>query len=159
MDYYNLNVAGFLALPDRDANYWALLAQWQEEQDKLNAAKNREMHLRTMLVEVTFGANREEGSTTHIFVAPGSNVNPKNAAKLTVKQPYGRTLDPAAVTPALAALTASVGQAVADQVIRFKPDLSVSAYKALTAEQQLLIAPALTTKPGSPQLEFKPQVD
>jgi hypothetical protein len=39
-------------------------------------------------------------------------------------------------------------------LVKYKPELSVSAYKKLSPEAMIILAPAITSKPGTPQLKF-----
>ena len=134
------------ALPDYNTAYYELLGDWRAAQGALAEAKDTELTLRNLLCAVTF-IEPTEGSNVHYF---GDS---KKAAKLTMTHVINRKLDAAAIGTCLDTLRATIG-ARADEVVRFKPDLAVGEYKKLTGEQQMILAPAMTTSVGTPQLKF-----
>lgn len=144
--YLAMGVDEFRAMADYNANYYTLLGEWRAETIKLAEAKEAEMHYRRLLCDLTF-IDPQEGSNVHCF---GTS---KKAAKLTMTRVVARKVDPDAIAACIETLRATIG-ANADEIVRWKPELAVTAYKALTGEQQALLAPALTTSDGSPQLKF-----
>lgn len=145
--YLAMDANEFRKQSDYNGHYWTLLGIWRAEKIKLDEVKANEMYYRKLLTDLTF-PDPTEGSNTHTF---GSG---RKAAKLVLKHTINRTVDADAISGCLETLRKTIG-ADADDVIRFKPELAITAYKALTAEQKALLAPAVTAKPGSPQLEFK----
>lgn len=135
-------------MASRDAKelYYETLDAWRQDVITLASIKEREMRLRLLLVNLTF-TDPTEGTNTHLF---GDN---RKAAKLTMTQPISRKVDPAAIKQCLDELRKTRGDAV-DELIRWKPDLAVTEYKALTPEEQAILAPAITSAPGTPQLKF-----
>lgn len=145
-DYLAMSLEEFQALPDYQAHYWELHRRWLEEKATLEKSKANELGYRMLLGRATF-TDPQEGSTTHLFG------NHKKAAKLVLKQPVNRRVDPNAIKQCIEDLRAVLG-ADADAVVRWKPELAITNYKKLTAEQQLLLAPAVTTSMGTFQLEY-----
>ena len=144
--YLTMGIDEFRAQSDYNTHYWNLVGEWRAAKIKLEEAKEAELHYRLLLGQATF-AEPKEGSNVHFF---GDN---KKAAKLTLKQPINRKVDEAAIAHCLTSLRETIG-AGADAVIRWKPELAITNYKALTDAQQLILAPAVTATPGTPQLEW-----
>lgn len=147
--YLAMGIDEFKALPDYNTHYFTLLGLWRAAQDNLSTAKEEEMHYRMLLARVTFGDDPKEGTTSHVFGDPKD----KKAAKLTISAKINRSIDEAAIGHVLATLRETIGP-VADTVVRYKPELSITAWRELTDTQKEILAPAITAKPGTPSLKF-----
>jgi hypothetical protein len=145
-DFTQMTSGQMRALPDYNTQYYVLLGEWRADVAALAKLKADEMAKRLLLTTLTF-PSPVEGTQHHVFG------NAKTAAKLTLGHVISRTVDPAAIGACIAALRETIG-AGADAVVKYKPELAIKEYKALTAEQQAVLAPAITSKPGSPQLKF-----
>jgi hypothetical protein len=71
------------------------------------------------------------------------------------KRPVNYKVDPNTVDAALDELSqlGNEGSFVADRVIKWSPELSLTEYKNLTAEQKAIVDKVITTTPGLPTLE------
>lgn len=146
-DFMTMSVEQFHAQPDATAQYWVLLGLWRAAKEKLAEVKDEELTYRNLLGAVTF-LNPEPGTNTHVF---GEG---KKAARITLKLPVNRKVDPAAIQACIATLRETIG-ARADTVVRWKPDLALTEYNTLTEDQKLILAPAIITFRGQIQLDFK----
>ena len=144
--YLAMGVNEFRAMADYNDNYYTLLGEWRAKAIELSEAKDAEMHLRRLLCDLTF-VDPTEGSNVHFFG------NSKKASKLTMTHVIGRKVDPDAIGACLDVLRETIGP-VADELVRWKPELATGEYKKLTDVQQQTLAPAITATPGSPQLKF-----
>lgn len=141
-----MSAADVRAMPNFDAEYYILLGEWRVKASALGTLKDDEMTLRKLLCDLTFTAPKE-GSNVHAFGAG------KKVPKWTMTHVITRKVDPDAINACLEVLRTTIGPA-ADETVRWKPELAIKAYKALTGEQQALLAPAITTAEGSPQLKY-----
>jgi hypothetical protein len=144
--YLAMGLDEFRQQPGYGNHYWALLGEWRAAKLQLEEVKDAELHYRRLLVGATFDAPTE-GANVHLFGAD------KKAAKLTMTHVINRSVDPAAIGQCLAELRKTIGD-TADTVVAFKPSLVIGAYKKLTDAQQAILAPAVTSAPGTPQLKF-----
>jgi hypothetical protein len=117
-----------------------LLAEWYKAQKDLAFLKAREAQLRSIIFKNKF-PNPVEGTNTVIKATHviNRNVDIGSLDALRAAQQQEGYNGP---------------KVNLDEVIRWKPELSVTAYKALTAEEQMFVDQALIVKPGSPQLEI-----
>lgn len=122
---------------------------WIKIKDDLARIQALEMQYRLALIDSGFfDRSKTEGS---------ESIKLPDGSRLSVSKPinYSVAKDKPTVNAAVAALFA-VNPGAAAAVIDWKPELSVSAYKALTPDERLLIAPIISSKPGTPQLERTP---
>lgn len=129
------------ALPTNEVSQSDLVT-WNEMQEQLSALKSAEMLLRMKIFKGMF-LDPHEGTNT-IPLAGGW--------VLKAVYPITRTPDVALLT-AMAAELRTAGIPL-DDVIRAKPELSVTHYKLLTEERRHLMDQVLQIKPGSPQLQI-----
>jgi hypothetical protein len=126
-----------------------LLAEWYKAQKDLAFLKAREAQLRSIIFKNKF-PNPVEGTNT-VALDDGTS------AVIKATHVINRNVDIGSLD-ALRAAQQQEGyngpKVNLDEVIRWKPELSVTAYKALTAEEQMFVDQALIVKPGSPQLEI-----
>lgn len=120
-------------------NYFKVLGQWQDTKAELESLKRKEAQLRKLLFQGAF-PNPVEGVNT-ITLVDGTII--KGTHKIS------RNIDEAALPSVLEQMP----EAVRDNLVAYKPSLSVSAYRKLTAEERKTFDQALIIKPGTPTLE------
>lgn len=89
------------------------------------------------------------------FPDPKENTNTLELAagwKLKAVHKLDRKIDEATLSVVLEEL-AKMGVNV-DLLIKYKPELELAAYRTMTAENLVVFNQAITTKPGSPQMEL-----
>lgn len=125
------------------------LVAWMQASDELAAAKAREMKLRQELLAAAF-PETEPGTRNIELGASGYTLT--SVLRLSYR------LDEVKTRAALEKLraTGEVGAHIADRLVRWKPDLSISEHKKLTPKQAALFRTALTITPSQPTLEVKP---
>lgn len=132
-----------------------LLVSWQEAKEALEKAKEAEMFLRKKVVDFAFDPNKQSGT---------ENVDLGNGYKLKAvkKLNYGfiknaeNKLDKAAIDKALAKIEkdGAVGELIAERLVKWTPDLSLSEYKLLSEKHKTIIDSVIVTSEGSPTLEI-----
>ena len=120
-------------------NYFKVLGQWQDTKAELESLKRKEAQLRKLLFQGAF-PNPVEGINT-ITLVDGTII--KGTHKIT------RNIDEAALPSVLEQMP----EAVRDNLVAYKPSLSVAVYRKLTAEERKTFDQALIIKPGTPTLE------
>lgn len=120
-------------------NYFKVLGQWQDTKAELESLKRKEAQLREILFQGAF-PNPVEGVNT-ITLVDGTII--KGTHKIT------RNIDEAA----LSSILEQMPEAVRDNLVAYKPSLSVAVYRKLTAEERKTFDQALIIKPGTPTLE------
>ena len=121
---------------------------WLQAKDELAAAEARELELRKLILEKAFPDI--EAGTNNLALSAGWLLK-------AVQRLYHK-LDPKLTPPALKKLEAEgeVGQLLAGRLIKWKPDLVVTEYKALSGKQRGYFVKALTISPGQASLELVP---
>jgi hypothetical protein len=132
-----------------------LIAQWQLARSNLAVALAAELKLRNALVTSQF-PNAEEGANT---------VDLANGWKLTATIKYNYNLDNKRIDDAIdrMELLGERGKLIAERLVKYKAELSISEYRKLTDENagdteakiNAIINDVLTIKPGTPSLELK----
>ncbi len=121
------------------------VAAWYEANEALKKAKAAEMLLRLRVFGAFFPAPVEGTNTVTL---PAVNGVP---FALKAKYPINRKVDPAlleVMKEAFAQHNISV-----DKLIKYTPELVLSEYRTLTAEETSLFDRVLDIKPGTPALE------
>jgi hypothetical protein len=120
----------------------AELTLWFEVKAQLDRVKAQELELRNRIAKSHFPAPVEGTNTANLT----------DGWVLKMKYPLNRKLDEPQF---LAMREALIEQGVrTDELVVYKPDLSVSAYRTLTAEQMHFFDQCLTITPGTPSLEI-----
>lgn len=114
---------------------------WQKLHDAMQKAKRVEAAARLALCKLVVPTPVEGANSTPL---PDGRI-----FAMTHKLNY--KLD----AEALPAVEKQLGKKLAKDLIRRKPELGVSAYRLLSAEQQLILSAALTVTPGMPDLEIR----
>lgn len=117
------------------------LVEWYQLKQQLAEVKEREMELRKKIFASFFPEPIE-----------GTNKSPlSDGYVLKATHSIDRKVDDATFQNIKAELL-NRGIAV-DSVVKYKPELSISAYRLLTEEQVKFFDQCLIIKPGSPQLD------
>ena len=134
-----------------------LLMYWQDAQAGLAAAKESELKARTAAVD--FMRDPAKAGTTE-------NVDLGNGYKATMKTPIrygfvkaadGVKVNKVAIEKALQKIEkdGEVGELIAERLIKWTPDLSLTEYKLLSPKHKGIIDEVLVTSEGTPTLEIK----
>lgn len=133
-----------------------LLQEWLNAKNAMDAAKNLEMELRKQVVAAfPFPAGAKEG--THRI-----DLNAGYQLKVVLKQNYNLDNKNGATDKALAAweeagktdVEKALRSAIADRLVKWKPELSITEYRLLDAAALAALQPVLTITDGSPALEL-----
>jgi len=127
-----------------------ILQEWLDTKKLLDVAKDAEMKAREAVVAAfPFDASKEEGT---------QNIDLANGWKLKVVKKLNYKLDNTedATDKALDKLEkmGPEGMFIAERLVKWKPELSVSEYRKLSASFKAVIDTVLTTSPGAPTLEL-----
>lgn len=125
----------------------ALLLRWQNAKNALELAKETELELRNEIVAGVFDPTKEEGTETFEL---GNGYKIKAVKKLN----YTLNNEDDAVDRALTKIEklGAEGKFIADRLVKWKPDLSISEYRQLGDKYKKHIDEVLTVKPGTPSL-------
>lgn len=127
------------------------VAAWFEAKEALNKAKAREILLRMELFKGFFPTPRE-GTNTKIL-EDGTGIAKGLAGwQLKATHVINRSVDEGALTT-LTPMFREKNIPV-DTIFKVKRELSVAAYRELTAEELQLVDQALTIKDGTPGMEL-----
>jgi hypothetical protein len=132
-----------------------LLIAWQNSKVALEQAKELEMQLRKQVVDFAFDPNKQSGTER---VQLGNGYEAKAVKKLNygfVKNSDGK-LDKAAIDKALSKIEKDgpAGELVAERLVKWTPDLSLSEYKLLSEKHKAIIDSVIVTTEGAPTLEI-----
>lgn len=127
-----------------------LILAWKEKQAALIKAGLEEISFRNQLLALCFPGGKE--GTENLDLGKGW------VLKGVFKQNYSLDKDDEKVDKALTRLEkcGENGKFVAERVVKWKSELSVSEWRKLTPEQQACLTEVLTIKPGQPSLELVP---
>ncbi len=124
------------------------LAEWYRVQEQLSKLKSAEALMRSRIFKFFF-KNPKEGTNK----VP---LNDGTGAEIKATHVINRSVD----IGSLDALKATMGTEGSnlpklnlDELIKWKPEVSISAYRQLTDEERNAFDQCLIIKPGSPQLE------
>ena len=118
------------------------IGRWTQLSQQLAAIKDEEMKLRKELFEECFPSPTE--GTATVDMPEGWKL--KGTYKLT------RSLDEAALPAVIAELHKH--KVSTDQLITYKPNLSLSAYRKMDDKWRKVLEQAMEIKPGGPALEL-----
>jgi len=146
----NYTEAEFIAERDR------LLLSWEESKKALEVAKEKEMEQRKAVVDFAFDPNKTSG-TERIELANGYQA--KAVKKINygfVKDAEGK-LNKRAIDKALERIEkvgGAVGELIAERLVKWTPDLSLTEYKQLDEKFKKIIDEVIVTSEGAPTLEI-----
>lgn len=118
------------------------IGRWNELVTQLASVKDQEAKLRKEIFDACFPTPTEG---TNIIDMP-------EGWKLKATHKLNRSVDESALPAALEALRKK--KISVDDLIRYKPELSVSAYRKLAPEHAKILEQAMTIKPGTPVMEL-----
>lgn len=167
-DWHTMQPPAEAAAPVEGSPEWIAerdkrLLAWKAAQDQLAAAKELEMSLREGVGEFVFPTDkRKSGVNNHDL---GNGYTLKLGHKLNYNlvgkpETSDRNADVEAAMDRIEAL-GNEGAFLADRLIKWKPELSVSEYKELDADNpthkaiKAIIDEILEIKPGAPSLEIR----
>lgn len=133
-----------------------LLVQWMDAQKALAEAKDKEAKLRTAVVDFAFDPTKEKGTER---IELGNGYEAKAVKKLNygfVKNAATGKIDKDAIDFALDEIEESdpAGKLIAERLVKWTPELSLTEYKQLNAVQKAAIDKVIVTTPGMPSLEI-----
>lgn len=145
----NYTEAEFIAERDR------LLLAWEESKKALEVAKEKEMEQRKAVVAFAFDPNKESGTER---IELGNGYQAKAVKKVNygfVKTEDGK-LNKAAIDKALSKIekTGPAGELIAERLVKWTPDLSLTEYKQLPEKLKSIIDEVIVTSEGAPTLEI-----
>jgi len=145
----NYTEAEFIAERDR------LLLSWEESKRALEVAKEKEMEQRKAVVAFAFDPNKESGTER---IELGNGYQAKAVKKINygfVKTEDGK-LNKAAIDKALAKIEkdGAMGELIAERLVKWTPDLSLTEYKQLPEKYKKIIDEVIVTSEGAPTLEI-----
>lgn len=128
-----------------------LIMAWNNAKMQLEAAKKLEMELRSQVIESEFRNHKEKGTEN---VELGSGYKLKAVFKLSYSFLNSNKNDE--VEKALIKLEklGAEGKFVAERIVRFKPELSVTEYEKLDTKYRKIIDEVIVTKSATPSLEL-----
>lgn len=120
-----------------------LITRWVEADKQRAKWVTEEMNLRKEVAAALF-ANPVEGAGNKTRIGHGKAIQMTHKINRTIQQAeHDELRKKDNIAPLIAAVT------------KYKPELKVREFKALSDEDRNLIAPMITEKPGSPELEMK----
>ena len=117
-----------------------LVAQWQTAEERLRMYKNLEAQLRQQIIDEVFTSSSDEGTDT-IELNRGYKLVSRKSLAYSLKGPGEVVADAVSELP--------------NDLVRWKPELSVSVYRTLSEEQKAQLNPVLEIKPARPTLEIR----
>ena len=125
------------------------IQKWNDAKISLGCTKLKENELRLSLAASDFWSDKKEGS---------QSVALENGWKLALTRVLNYGIDDVDHNTVVAVLNqlALANPGACQSLIPWKPVLSVEAYRLLTDDEKKIVAPIITIKPGTPQLELKP---
>jgi hypothetical protein len=125
-----------------------LVLEWSKSRIALMSAKDKEMFLRNEVIKECFRNHKEEG-TENVDLGAGYKL------KAVFKQSYTFP-DKLKVDEALSKIEAlgAEGEYIAERLVKYKPELSISEYKKLDKQYRDIIDTVIVTKPAYPSLEL-----
>lgn len=133
----------------------ALLIQWNKAKAVLEEAKEREMDYRKAAVDFISDCDKKSGTEN---IELGNGYKAKVVKKLNfgfVKNSEGK-LDKNAIEKALTKIEKDgpAGELIAERLVKWTPDLSLSEYKLLSEKHKNIIDGVIVTTEGAPTLEI-----
>lgn len=132
-----------------------MLVEWQASKEALEKAKELEMQLRKQVVDFAFDPNKQSG-TENVELGNGYKLKAVKTLRYGFIKNAENKLDKAAIDKALAKIEkdGAVGELIAERLVKWTPDLSLSEYKLLNEKHKAIIDSVIVTTEGSPTLEI-----
>lgn len=142
----------------QDEHVWYrdfLLMSWEESKAALEVAKEQEMIKRKQVVAFAFDPEKKLGTEN---IELGNGYKAKAVKKLSygfVKDEAGK-LDKQKIDDALSKIeaTGSAGMLIAERLVKWTPELSLTEYKQLPETFKTIIDEVIVTTEGAPTLEI-----
>lgn len=125
-----------------------IVSTWHAAKQQLAALQKQERDLRSQMIAALSTGEIEEG-TERVPIGHGKDL------VITHKLNYTLDASDEAIESELDYVAKSMGEVVAERLVKFKPSLSVSEFKALDHDVKKRFARLVTTKPASPSVEIK----
>jgi hypothetical protein len=122
-----------------------LVQEWNEAKEQLKYWTEKESDLRSKVVQDIFKSDKTEGTETVELAGDWK-------LKVTKKLNYNVSNKDETLTNILNSLPALVAQ----NVIRWNPDLNLAVYRKLDTTMRELLSPVISIKPAKPSLELVP---
>lgn len=137
------------------ANRDQLLMDWRAKKAVLEAAKKAELEARLQIVEMLHDPSRS-GSTETTDLGHGYKLKIKVPVYYGFVKNSDDKLDLDKIEHILETIEtdSEYGKIAAQNIIRWKPELSVTEYKNLQVKYRLLIDDVLVTSEGTPSVEL-----
>lgn len=142
-----------------DVDYYAkrndIVSKWQCTKSALDALKTDEMALRKEILSFCFDPKKTKGVEYH-DLGNGWKLKADKKINFGWIKLNEKEIDRKAVYQALVDIEklSPEGKLVAERLISWKPDLSLSQYKLLNDNEAAIINKVIVTKPGSPELSI-----
>lgn len=146
----NFSEAEYMAERDR------LLVDWQAKKAALEVAKEAEMAARKLAVMFMHDPSKS-GTTENVELGGGYKATMKVPVRYGfIQNAEGRT-DKAKIEKALAKIEkdGEAGELIAERLIKWTPELSLTEYKQLPDKYRKIIDEVIITSEGTPTLEIK----
>lgn len=134
-----------------------LLKAWEDSKVQLELAKAAEMDLRKAFVKFAFSVDKLEG-TERIPLHNGYEAKAVKKLNYVLVSPVEGVAVVDAVDQALTEIEsmAPEGKFIAERLIKWSCDLSISEYRGLDAKFKAVIDKVIETREGAPTLEIVP---
>lgn len=139
-----------------EAERTRLLVEWEAQKAALEVAKEKEMTARKAVVDFAFDQNKTSGTER---IELGNGYQAKAVKKINygfVKDAEGK-LNKRAIDKALEKIEkigGAVGELIAERLVKWTPDLSLTEYKQLDEKYKKVIDEVIVTTEGAPTLEI-----
>lgn len=134
------------------------LAEWYRLQTELGRIKSAEALLRGRIFRHYFPTPKEGTNSVPVNDGTGAVVKGQHVINRSVDQGQLDALRVAMTTAygahAVPGATPNIPKLNLDELVKFKPEVSITKYRELTEEERLYFDQCLVIKPGSPQLEI-----
>ena len=146
----NYSEAEYLAERDR------LLVDWQAKKAALEVAKEAEMDARKLAVMFMHDPSKS-GTTENVELGGGYKATMKVPVRYGFIQNADGKTDKARIEKALSKIekTGQAGELIAERLIKWTPELSLTEYKQLPDNFKKIIDDVIVTSEGTPTLEIK----
>lgn len=135
------------AIAPANHNRDALLMAWWEADKAAKIAKANEENLRYAVLPMMFP--QPYVGTNNVELGGGYKLKAEYKQNYSIKK--NEVTEDYSHVPAV---LAKLPPAVAARLVRWKPELSITAYKELTAEEQAIVNTIVTITDGKPTLEM-----
>jgi hypothetical protein len=126
-------------------NQLNLIQEWNEAKEQLKHWSLKESDLRDKVINSVFDAAKIEGTET-IDLAGDWKLRAVKKFNYSLSNKDGQ----------LANILASFPSIIAQNLVRWNPDLNLSIYRKLNEQNQQMLSPVLIIKPARPSLELVP---